>query len=374
MLLRSCRDLALALLVLGAMLASSWAGRGPDVRGEKTSGRAPTFYRDVLGILQEHCQGCHRALTVFLAILAVWIAPHTLRAATWNITAGAESSDLGRQVAAFLPNELWIHAGDSILWAVTSHDAQTISFLTANQLRPTVAHDRDVVTPSGSSFDGSAFVNSGELTFGQTYTVKFPAAGNFKLVCLAHVYMNGIVHVLKPSDALPHNQAFYDRQAMDERSRLLSEAGHRGNDDDEQRGRVIVGTGEIVANGAGYQTAAAVRFFPETITVHAGEIVEWTNFDPMTIHTVTFDGSDAPGQRGLNANLDSDGALHAIVGSPTDNVSSGVLRALPADRAACGIQGPHAMASARCGGGSQSAVPRDVYTSGCLQLPLCFSR
>jgi hypothetical protein len=37
------------------------------------------------------------ALTVFLAILAVRITPHTLQAATWNITAGAESSDLGRQ-------------------------------------------------------------------------------------------------------------------------------------------------------------------------------------------------------------------------------------------------------------------------------------
>jgi plastocyanin len=279
------------------------------------------------------------ALTVFLAILVVRITPHTLQAATWNITAGAESSDLGRQAAAFLPNELWIHAGDSILWAVTSHDTHTISFLTAGPLRPTVAHDSDVVTPSGSSFDGSSFVNSGELPFGQTYTVKFPAAGNFKLVCLAHVYMNGIVHVLKPSDALPYNQAFYDRQAIDERNHLLAETGHRGDDDDEQRGRVMAGTGEILANGAGYQTAAAVRFFPETITVHTGQTVEWTNFDPMTIHNVTFDGSDAPGQRGLNADLDTDGALHAIVGSPTDNVSSGSLRALPADRAVGGNPG-----------------------------------
>jgi len=76
-----------------------------------------------------------------------------------------------------------------------------------------------------------------------------------------------------------------------------------------------------------------VRFFPETKTVHVGETVEWTNIDPMTPHTVTFGLNDNPGQRGVNANLDSDGARHAIVGLPTDNVNSGGLGALPADRA-----------------------------------------
>lgn len=42
----------------------------------------------------------------------------------------------------------------------------------------------------------------------------------------------------------------------------------------------------------------------------------------------------------MNPTLDSDGAIHAIIGSPTDNVSSGVLVALPADRAA--PNGPNA--------------------------------
>jgi plastocyanin len=277
--------------------------------------------------------------TLFWAMLvaAGLIVPQAAHAEKWNATAGAQSGDRGRQAWAFLPNELWIHPGDSIFWTFASDDTHTVSFLTAGQLRPTIGHDSDVITPDGSSFDGSSYVNSGELTFGKTYTVKFPAAGNFKLSCLAHLYMNGTIHVLKPSDALPYNQAFYDHQAMDQRNHLLSEADHRVDADhradNEHHDRVIAGTGEILANGGGFQTGALVRFFPETKTVHVGETVEWTNIDPMTTHTITFGLDDSGGQRGLNANLDSDGARHAIVDLPTGNVSSGGLGPLPADRA-----------------------------------------
>ena len=56
-------------------------------------------------------------------------------------------------------------------------------------------------------------MTSPELIDGQTYTVTFPKAGNFKLVCLVHNNMTGAVHVLAGSEPLPHDQAFYDRQA-----------------------------------------------------------------------------------------------------------------------------------------------------------------
>jgi plastocyanin len=107
--------------------------------------------------------------TLFWAMLVVpaWIAPQAAQAASWNATAGAQSGDRGKQAWAFLPNELWIHAGDSIFWTVASDDTHTVSFLTASQLRPGIPQDSDVITPDGSSFDGSSYVNSGELTFGQ---------------------------------------------------------------------------------------------------------------------------------------------------------------------------------------------------------------
>src|SRR5215470_3926180 len=59
-----------------------------------------------------------------------------LLAAQWNATVGAETNDLGRQDLAFLPNEIWIHAGDSITWSVTAAEPHTVTFLTDGQIRP----------------------------------------------------------------------------------------------------------------------------------------------------------------------------------------------------------------------------------------------
>jgi len=42
---------------------------------------------------------------------------------------GAESQDEGRQAMAFLPNELWIHAGDSVTWTSGAHEGHTLTFL-----------------------------------------------------------------------------------------------------------------------------------------------------------------------------------------------------------------------------------------------------
>jgi len=51
---------------------------------------------------------------------------------------------------------------------------------------------------------------------GQTFTVDFPTAGNYKLVCLVHEDMTAAVHVLDTFVPLPHEQSFYDRQAARE--------------------------------------------------------------------------------------------------------------------------------------------------------------
>jgi plastocyanin len=301
------------------------------------------------------------AACVGVLVLAGMFAPQPVHGTTWLAVAGAESDDLGRQAWAFLPNELWIHAGDSVTWTFASQEPHTVSFLTESTLRPTIPNDDLYFQPTGSSFDGSSNVNSGEMTLGQTYTVKFPTSGNYKLACLAHLYMNGAIHVLPASTLLPHNQAFYDRTAAGQRERLLSDIERRGEDLD-QRGdtdgdgspthRVIAGLGEIVAAGLGVQTAAAVRFFPQTITVHVGQTVEWTNKDPMTGHSITFGVDPATlglperfpipivsSGVGVSQNLDPDGALHATVSFPTDNVHSGNVQPLPADKA---IAGPNA--------------------------------
>ena len=53
----------------------------------------------------------------WLFVLAILFAPQAVRAATtWHAIAGVQRSGDGIQALAFLSNELWIHAGDSITW------------------------------------------------------------------------------------------------------------------------------------------------------------------------------------------------------------------------------------------------------------------
>src|SRR5437870_8764344 len=113
----------------------------------------------------------------YMLVLAVLIVPRAVQAAGWEATAGAQSSDMGRQALAFLPNELWVHAGDSITWTFPAADMHTVSFLKPGQTRPAFQDGCPGTTPDPSSYNGSTCVNSGTLFNGQTYHVTFPTAG-----------------------------------------------------------------------------------------------------------------------------------------------------------------------------------------------------
>jgi len=178
------------------------------------------------------------------------------------------------------------------------------------------------------------------LVDGQTYTVTFPKAGNFKLVCLVHNDMTGAVHVLAPSELLPHDQAFYDDLARKEQTELLSDGDSlkgQGTARAQQRpgNAVTVGIGEIVATGGGSETVSVMRFLQDSIVVRVGDTVEWTNLDPVTPHTVTFgtEPSGPPQPPSVGVTVDTDGARHAELASPAGSVHSGFLAAAFQDRA-----------------------------------------
>src|SRR5215831_1400486 len=168
----------------------------------------------------------HRLFNIFgklrLMLVAGLLLLPQLLAAQWNATVGAESSDLGRQGLAFLPNEIWIHAGDSITWTVTADEPHTVTFLTDGQARPSFTVGCPGFSAGSAIFDGSTCVTSAVLFKGSQLRVAFPVAGNFKLVCLIHSDMTGIVHVLDPSQPLPHDQEFYDRLAQEEATALVA--------------------------------------------------------------------------------------------------------------------------------------------------------
>jgi plastocyanin len=294
------------------------------------------------------------SLSVTLVTLRCWcfavailIAPRAICAATWQATAGSESTDEGIQALAFLPNGLWVHVGDSITWTFPTPEIHTVTFLkqdtTPEQIRPArpgvLGGGCPGTTPDDSSFDGSTCLTSPELVDGQTYTVTFPKAGNFKLVCLVHNNMTGGVHVLAPSEPLPFDQAFYDDQANKRQAELRSDGaelkGRATATAQESSGDAVsAGIGEIVATGDGSDTVSVMRFRQHSIVVRVGDTVEWTNLDPVTAHTVTFgtapSGPPQPPSPGVT--VDPDGARHALLASPGDSVHSGFLVAALQDR------------------------------------------
>jgi plastocyanin len=269
----------------------------------------------------------------------------------WNAAVGGQSKDMARQAAAFLPSEIWIHAGDSITWTFNSGDIHTVTFLTTGQIYPfDDSQGCPPITPSGSPFDGSSCASSAPLVLGQTYEVIFPKAGNYEIVCLVHGQMFGVIHVLDLALPLPYDQAFYDEQAKEQLNALLEDADLHQHHAEHQHSMgdmfsasvsshtksITAGVGEIAANAGGQQSFSLVRFINGTVGIHAGDTVEWTNLDPEIGHTMTFgtipqDLIDPSCGPNCVVNTDPDGAPHATIYSTQQNVHSGLIAALLED-------------------------------------------
>jgi len=275
-----------------------------------------------------------RPFSILWMLLFVFSTLTPMAHAQWKATLGAQNHSMGHQALAFLPNEIWIHTGESVTWTSSVDEIHTVSFLTAGQVRLPFQVGCPGFTVTGfATFDGTTCITTPPLVKGQTFTVNFPTAGNYKLVCLVHQNMTGVVHVLDLSQPLPHGQGFYDHQAAAEGNALLAD-NLQNHDSSTHSGRnsVTVGMGEVVANGGGSQTLSIMRFMNPTKVIHAGETVEWTNLDPATPHTITFGIEPGNPVPPVNATLDPDGSLHGIVTSSGDNVHSGFILAAPQDQ------------------------------------------
>lgn len=96
---------------------------------------------------------------------------------------------------------------------------------------------------------------------------------------------------------------------------------------------VTAGKGAILATAGGANTASLVRFSDETITIRAGQTVEWRNLDPRLPHTITF-GTEPQDLVSPSPDVvvDPDGARHATIASTSDSTHSGFILVAPEDR------------------------------------------
>ena len=173
--------------------------------------------------MKANLEACPNHGVKWALLLLVLCLPQAMPA-QWKASVGAQSKDLGRQALAFLPNEIWIHEGESITWTFETDEIHTVSFLLAGQTRLPFQVGCPGVTVNSASFDASTCVTTPPLVKGQTFTVQFPLRGNYKLVCLVHENMTGVVHVLEPAAKLPLSQQDYDDLAAKESTKLLADA------------------------------------------------------------------------------------------------------------------------------------------------------
>ena len=265
-------------------------------------------------------------------IVVPFIIPRVVEA-QWQAAVGAQSEDLAKQAIAFLPNEMWIHVGDSITWTFLTDEPHTVSFLKNGQVRPPDQAGCPGFASGSATFDGTTCVSTSRLKKGETFTVTFLATGNFKLVCLIHRNMTGTVRVLGLNEPVPHDQDFYDKQAQNERERLLSAIDLGSHEEHTMENHVNAGAGVISATPGGNGNLVLMRFDHEKIFIHAGETVEWTNSDPTASHTITFGTEPAdPMPPSANVMVDADGARHAAISSTADSVHSGFIVAAAQER------------------------------------------
>src|ERR1041385_3827706 len=85
---------------------------------------------------------------------------HQAVQAQWSAAVGAQTNDKGIQALAFLPNEIWIHAGDRITWTFEVDEIHTLTFLTAGQPRPFFADGCPGFSEDPATFDGSTCVTT----------------------------------------------------------------------------------------------------------------------------------------------------------------------------------------------------------------------
>jgi len=247
--------------------------------------------------------------------------------------------DQAVQALAFLPNEIWIHAGDSITWTFPLTELHTATFLTPGppaQVRPSAAVGCPGTTASGSAFDGSTCVNSGRIsTVGTTYTVAFPTPGNYRLVCLVHVNMTGIVHVLSAEVPLPHDQDFYNSQAARQQHALLHDRdGGRGVGEGEDSQRTTTASLPALANSCprrAVSRACVCDALHATEHYHPCRKKRWGMGQlgcEWPYHHVRAGAAKTSRPRRLpsaNVFVDPDGARHAIISSTSDSVHSGFI-------------------------------------------------
>jgi plastocyanin len=247
-----------------------------------------------------------------LAALAWTELAHAQEPKTFSVLVGAEDASVGATVNAFFPDTLLIHVGDTVHWERNANEIHTVTFLAGTPIPdliipapsglPSPVMFNPVAalptTPADVQYDGTIFANSGILGpdpgQAESFDLTFTKPGTYNYVCLVHgINMSGKIIVLNYPAEIPS-----PRDVKQEAKRSIAAALA------QVPVAVALANAEIpapVQNPDGTTTFYVlvgfsmgqldlVRFFPDQLTVHPGDTVEWalSKDEMIAPHTVTF--------------------------------------------------------------------------------------
>ena len=124
---------------------------------------------------------------------------------SWTIPTAPAQDVKGGSVAVmtFVPARLNVGVGDTVTWLNEIPVPHTITFTAGGPPRaPT-----QVVRPAGGLYDGSSYVNSGQMgsvpgRSGTSFALTFTKAGTYPYICILHVDQ-GMAGVVQVGEAMP---------------------------------------------------------------------------------------------------------------------------------------------------------------------------
>jgi plastocyanin len=195
----------------------------PGMRGEITVAPAgaalPETPAQAQARGQAELQATLAALKAQVAMVAP--APQTTVEAPGRSTTHAALVGLGSGFSAsymnFLPGTLMVRRGDLVVWTMPDpFEIHTVTYTAGAEpppfAEPAIGPEGPPMGPptlvipanvagrvGGDTFTGSAYVNSGLLFGGQSYTIRVDApAGDYEFLCLIHPFMTVTLSVVEP--------------------------------------------------------------------------------------------------------------------------------------------------------------------------------
>ncbi|MFN2462102.1 MAG: plastocyanin/azurin family copper-binding protein [Candidatus Velthaea sp.] len=213
---------------------------------------------------------------------------------TWSVATGGSQSAEAIQALDFYPNSITIHSGDTLTWSNSTSIPHTVSIPQAGQAPPPGAPNPAQV--GGNVFDNSAYISSGFITKGKSYSVLFTRPGTYAYYCIVHPpEMTGTIVVLPAGAPLPMSPSQYAAAASADLAIDL-----KAGADSIQLFPYAAGGTHLAAGiapglpGSKPSQSTVMRYLNATnltsnaITIPVGTTMTWTNESNNVPHTVTF--------------------------------------------------------------------------------------